>query len=232
MKTIQTHKGPFKKRPYYEQHEIEQTCANELHALNLLPKNPEPIRIDRFIEKRFGITPEYRDLPVGVLGYSQFGKKGVEAIVVAKSLDSDSAKSSERRLRTTLAHESGHVLLQGHLFALGKKPVSLFNDGINEPQILCRESCDGSHQHAYDGKWWEFQANQTIGPLLLPKILVEEVIDTFLMDLDIFGTRSLPPDQRDKAVQLLAEIFNVNPAAAKTRLDILYPIRATPLLTL
>lgn len=233
MKTVRASRGPFQKRPFYEQHEIERTCLDELSAVGLLPDKPEPVRIDYFIEKRFKVVPEYQSLPAGVLGYSRFGGNGVEAIVISGALDSDPAKSSERRLRTTLAHEAGHVLFQGHLFALGKKPVSLFNDGLDEPRILCRaEDPSIPEGRKYDGKWWEFQADQAIGPLLLPQPLVELAIEQFFAKTGSFGLKTLPVESRESAAAILAEAFNVNPAAARTRLNILYPVGNQNQLTL
>src|ERR1035437_378680 len=122
MKTFRTAKGPFAERPYYKEHEIENICTDALREVGLLPANPEPIRIDRFIEKRFGVVPSYEDLPEGVLGLTRFGKNGVQEVVVANALDGDSSATAARRVRTTLAHEGGHCLLHTHLFVLATRP--------------------------------------------------------------------------------------------------------------
>jgi hypothetical protein len=52
-------------------------CTDELRAVKLLPDRTEAIRIERFIEKRFGVTPEYADLPEGILGMMQFPARGM-----------------------------------------------------------------------------------------------------------------------------------------------------------
>jgi hypothetical protein len=141
MRTYRSKAGPFAEQPFYEPFEIESICVDELQKLNLYPSDPAPIRIDRFIEKRFGVAPTYEDLPHGLLGFTLFGEKGVEKIVVAKSLDDEGTRPAERRLRTTLAHEAGHGLLHAHLFVLGSRPDSLFGDGLahDAQKILCRE---------------------------------------------------------------------------------------------
>ena len=223
MKTVKSLRGPFQKRPHYELHEIEQICTDELRSVDLLPKEPTPIRIDRFIEKRWpGIVPEYQALPDGILGFSRFGSKGLESVVIAAAFDQESSQNSERRLRSTLAHEAGHALLQGHLFALGAKPTSLFDDGISEPKILCRD--EKSSNNRYNGEWWEFQANRAIGSLLLPHVLVEKAISHLLSGNGIFGVKTLDASQRQAAATLLASTFNVNPAAAELRINLLYPL--------
>ena len=111
MKTLRSKTGPFLERPYFPDGVIENTCADELRAVGLLPLSPEPIRIDRFIEKRFKVTPSYEELPEGVLGLTRFNQQGVSEVVVARALDEESSKVAERRIRTTLAHEGGHCLL-------------------------------------------------------------------------------------------------------------------------
>src|SRR5215469_3466455 len=121
MKNFRSKSGPFREQPYYALSEIEAICTDELQKLSLLPLEPSPIRIDRFVEKRFQVQPRYENLPRGLLGFTRFGPKGVEEVVVSKALDDEGTQSAERRLRTTLAHESGHGLLHAHLFALGAR---------------------------------------------------------------------------------------------------------------
>jgi len=96
----------------------------------------------------------------------------------------------------------------------------------------CREINDSLPKKGYDGKWWEFQANQVIGALLLPKMLLIKALDQFLIESGTFGTKILDPRQRMQAINFLSDTFNVNPAAAKARVDLLYPTEASNQLTL
>ena len=236
MKSNRTNTGPFATRPFYQIPTIEGICTDELVTVGLYPKSPEPIRIDRFIEKRFNITHEYEDLPENFLGYSLFGPNGVERIVVAKSLDDDPSKQAERRLRTTLAHEAGHVLLQGHLFALGEQVQTLFDDSvtIDSPRILCRDfpGVPSTGKRRYDGRWWEFQANSAIGPLLLPRPLVRSALQTLLETRGLMETQILKTENRAEAIKKLTEVFDVNPVVARIRLDEIFPDSETGQLTL
>src|SRR5882724_4531976 len=113
MKTIRTTRGPFIERPHYMLQEIDRLCVDELRGAGCFPSHPEAIRIDRFVEKRFGLVAEYLDLDEGILGYTKFGPKGPIAVVVSRSLDEEGTPAANRRVRTTLAHEAGHILLQG-----------------------------------------------------------------------------------------------------------------------
>src|SRR6266480_1646754 len=128
MRSYRPKSGPFQERPYYETQEIERICEDALREVDLLPSSPSPIRIDRFIEKHFGVTPVYEDLEKGVLGFTEFGPNAVQSVVVARTLDEEGTKPAERRIRATLAHEAGHGLLHAHLFVLGNQSKPLFGD--------------------------------------------------------------------------------------------------------
>ncbi len=199
MRMMRTQSGPFVERPYYEDSEIETIATDELRQVDLYPAAPEPIRVERFIEKRFDIVPRYEDLPADVLGYTKFGLSGVEKIVVSRSLSEEGSRVAERRMSATLAHEAGHVLLHGHLFALQRRPRSrpLFKDGIDESRrtILCRTGADGippagTSTTGYDGRWWEFQANKIIGALLLPCGLVNAALGPPLASQGRLGVKT------------------------------------------
>ena len=237
MKTIHAKSGPLPKRPYYKDYEIEQTCTEELRRMGLLPDVPSPIRIDRFIEKRFGISHQYENLPSGILGFTRFNSNGVEAIIVSDTLDSESeqSKSTERRLRTTLAHEAGHGLLHAQLFAQETKGKDLFDKDHDEtPRIFCRDTVPNNNpaQKKYDGKWWEFHANKAMAALLMPKILVEKAMIPFLTVGGFLGGGILTKEKSEEAAVSLAEIFDVNPVVARFRIADLYPLTGSGQLSL
>ena len=227
MKTYRTTTGPFAERPYYKDEEIESICGEELRTAELYPAIPGPVRIDRFIEKRFGTPPRYEDLDEGILGFTIFGPKGVQGVIVAKALDDDGGRPAERRIRTTLAHEAGHGLLHAHLFCLNGGIRPLFGDFTdpNKPKVLCRDVPVVAQfkKQGYDGRWWEFQANRTIGPLLLPRPLVQAALEPLLVTRGSLGSKGLDPSRREEAIKTLTDLFDVNPVVAKIRLQELYP---------
>jgi hypothetical protein len=217
--------GQTYKAPYFTPSQIDNMCCDELRGVGLLPSSPEPIRIDRFIEKRFNVYPEYEDLPNGVLGFTRFGKNGVTAVVISAALDAEGGKIASRRVRTTMAHEGGHGLLHAHLFALDDIPLYLFDeDSHSGDQILCRDvHGDEKKAHRYDGRWWEVQANRAMGGLLCPRPLVLEAMKPFLTPAGLLGVEVLAENRREEAVRSLAEIFDVNPAVTRIRIGELYP---------
>jgi hypothetical protein len=207
MRTYRAKSGPFTERPYYKPQEVEQICADELRNVNLFPSQPCPIRIERFIEKRFKITPTYEDLPEGFLGFTEFGSKGVKGIGISKLLTDNENKVSERRINSTLAHEAGHGLLHAHLFVIGQQTQSLFGEGmdLNKPKILCRndtiQGLESYRQIGYNGCWWEYQANLAIGSLLLPRSLVMVSIGPFLIEKGMMGSCRLDHTHQEEAIK-------------------------------
>ena len=238
MKMVKDRSGPFEERPFYEQKEIESISTTELRKVELLPRRPEPIRVDRFIEKRFGLVEDYDDLPAGILGYTQFGSQGAEAVIISRSLEEEHSRVAERRIRTTLAHEAGHILLHAHLFAMSHRrenyrPFSNEFDA-QDRTVLCRGNyveTGGASSSGYDGRWWEFQANQAMGALLLPKALVLNALDGLLTSEGIMGIPRLDPANRLRASGLLSITFDVNRVVAQRRLEQLFPIQEGTQLT-
>lgn len=223
MKEFSTTNGPFPTQPFYEDDEIERICEDELARANLLPSEPGPVRIDRFIEKRFGITPTTRDLPPGVLGYTTFSGSGVKEIVIATTIDDDEDATTRRRARTTFAHEASHGLLHAHLFASAFLQQRLEHSSTDAPQVLCRDEPLGQRRAGYDGRWWEVQANKGMAALLLPRQLVHKAIAPFVKKEGMLGLTSLPEPERETAARHLSNVFDVNPVVARHRLTALIP---------
>ncbi|MEI6042511.1 MAG: hypothetical protein WCQ00_03015 [bacterium] len=225
MRSSRSFSGPTKERPFYKLEEIEEICDAELIKLNLMPENPEPIRIDWFVEKRFKTTPQYERLPDGILGFTKFGANGVENIVVDSKLDEEGTVVSERRVRTTLAHEAGHGLLHAYLFVVGVKTKKLFDDSHDDTlRVLCRDIKGVESNTKYNGQWWEYQANRAMAALLLPRILVGKAIVPYLVSRGVFGIMALDQNKKDEAISALSDIFNVNPVVVKFRLEEMYPL--------
>jgi hypothetical protein len=187
VRKVPTPSGPFPFQLYFEDlGEIDDICLEALERQSLLPSNPAPIRIERFVEKEFKTALRYEDLGPDNLGCTIFNSLGtVEAILVSRSLEEQNTTPARRRVRSTVAHEAGHGLLHGSLF------IDSPDLGENQRRILCRsEDILGESQRSYRGRWWEFQANQAIGSLLLPRLLVNAFLDQSGMELDSSGNRT------------------------------------------
>jgi len=228
MKNLRTAAGAS--RPFYEEPDVERMCEDELRAHGYYPSAPSRVNIERFIEKRFGVTPRYEEMREGILGFSRFGAKGMLSMHISQALVEEGSQAAERRVNTTLAHEAGHGLLHMHLFALGDYDSTLFGNDpdVSHEQVMCRGEreevaiAQRPVRRAYDGKWWELQANMVIGPLLMPAKLVVEALGPFRIVRGSMGLEEIDPRRREEAVRQVADVFDVNPAAARIRLDKMY----------
>jgi hypothetical protein len=215
------------RRPYFSNEDFESICEDELAGVDLLPSSPEPIRIERFIEKRFGVTPLYVSLPDQLLGVTVFGSTGVQDVLIARALDEEGSFASQRRVRTTLGHEAGHAVLHAHLYALDLQERPLFGNPADPPVLRIECKVDPTKMKTatdgYRGEWKEFQANQAMSCFLLPRRLVHQAIAPYSQPAGTLGSRRLNRDHLEDAIRTLARIFDVNPQVVRLRLDHLYP---------
>lgn len=228
MKISRTGGGPFDVRLSFSTDEIDDICLEALTKGGFLPEKPAAIRIDRFVEKYFQCKAGYEDLPVGTLGYTLFDAKGKVVEVRISDKIEDGKQISERRVRSTWAHEAGHCLLHPSLFieTPGQPTFSQTegrNSNINGRKILCRDTDIKPAGQKYDGRWWEWQANRCIGSLLLPKRLAREALSEMLVNSVVTKSPKLPAAKRAEAEKHLANVFDVNPIVARIRLVEMYP---------
>lgn len=233
MQRFKASSGPFEFQLRFSPDEIDDMCIEALEKQGCLPKSPEPIRIDRFIEKHFTPNICYEDLGPGILGYTAFNKDGsIRSIGVSSRLE-DGRPSSERRMRSTFAHEAGHCLMHPSLFIQVEGQVhfdvsSNTNVSLKDGRFLCRDTdvdpaTSRQQVHRYDGRWWEWQANRAIGGFLLPKRLVILAAEPFLKRSLVTSSPSLLPAAREPAERSLATIFEVNPVVVRIRLSEMFP---------
>jgi hypothetical protein len=228
MRAYRATGGRFQLRVSFSTDEIDDICSEALVKSGYMPKTPEAIRIDRFVERYFQCSAAYEDLPDGAMGYTLFDEKGkVHQVRVSSKLE-DGLRSSERRVRTTWAHEAGHCLLHPTLFIEEKgQPTFADTEGKNSNvhgrKILCRDGDIRPAARSYDGRWWEWQANRCIGGLLLPKTLVREALSQLLTESVVTKSPSLLPANRTLAEKTLSEVFDVNPVVARIRLGEMFP---------
>jgi Zn-dependent peptidase ImmA (M78 family) len=206
--------GPYRDRLHYTVEEIEHLTEDELRNHDLLPSTPSPINIDLYVEQRF-VTPRYDDLKPTLLGYTDFGPNGPVDIVINTSLASDTSTVAKRRVRTTIAHEGGHALLHTILH-IDTGQTTLLVTEQEAPRIMCKE--EDLKRTAYDGKWWEYQANLAMSSLLLPKQLTLTALEPYLT-ITKLGVRTLDERNVERAAHALSDVFDVNPVVAKIRIQ-------------
>ena len=219
------HLSPWGKRVYFEVAEFEAMMTKAF-----LKAGPEAfvegqgVDVDRVLLKEFGIEADYVALPQGVLGRTLFHPESRAHVEVCRELAEEAEVDAlaRRRLRTTLAHEGGHLACHGHLFVTDTDSYSLFSepDGEPKPSILCRDSSVGSG--GYSGEWWEYQANQCMACLLLPRRLLEPYYVAVLESEDARSfADAMKKGVEEEVLRALAKVFDVSWQALLIRLQAL-----------
>jgi hypothetical protein len=230
MTRFRAQSGPFEEQLRFSVQEIDHICLDALMEAKLLPSSPGPVRIERFIERYYQCRLLYEDLGPGAMGCTAFRADGsIEAVIISTRID-DGHEASERRVRSTLAHDGGHCSLHASLFMpSGQTSLNLQiqkheNLDFKARRILCRDSDIGAtlSGQRYDGRWWEWQANRAIGGFLLPVSLVRQTVQPFLEFSKVAGVPSLSASKRATAEHEIAEVFDVNVAVARIRLAELF----------
>jgi hypothetical protein len=199
-------------RPWYSDEDMENMSEEALiGACWPRESNGRAIDIDRVVTKHLRIEPVLVALPDGVLGQTKFSLDGPASIEISRTLADEAAESiqgSLHRYRTTLAHEAAHVLFHSCLF-IDQGP-SLFDVGPAKAVSLCRSESVARFNSKVD--WREFQANQGMACLLMPKVeIVKEL-------------RNMANVPRDTVVGHLSKMFMVSIEAARYRLEKLSPV--------
>lgn len=226
MRDVPELKSPIAgRRLWFEPAEIEAMAQEELSAANML-SGAMSIDIEAFVEFHLGIEVEYANLNDGIMGSAQFRSGQKARIQISSNLVANEKSTTFRRLRSTLAHECGHVLLHGPVFERSFAPSSqtdLFTSQsvslISPEPILCREPPSSSPVRA-GGPWWEVQANMMMVALLLPHNrffeLAGEIARTEVIEL---SNPNLSQAQQKRLVANLSDAFNVSREMVGYRLE-------------
>lgn len=218
-------KSPWKKQLRFDEQEFEvmmdelrSRAGEECFSPGL------GIDVDLVILKGFGVEADFVDLPTGMLGRTKFFPDGSIRIEVSRSL-ADNAENdivARRRLRTTLAHECGHVACHSCLYVQDVETIPLFAGG-EEPQgfrsaIMCRQ--EGVGQTGYRGEWWEFQANQCMAALLVPRSLFSHSVRRTITETG-FSTfeEAIRKGHGEDIVRALANEYDVSSPVTLYRLQ-------------
>ena len=222
MRVRQVVPGPLRERVYFGDREFE-AIADDLRyrAGDEHFREGRGVDVDLVLEKVLDATPDYDELPPGVMGQTSF--RGGKALVqmsreLAEEAEHDTV--ARRRLRTTGAHEAGHIVCHGPQLMVDRKTLELFNVEEEEhPIILCREGGIGVPRN-YRGEWWEYQANRVMAALLLPKDILKHYVPLVTVELGAQHLSAAVKAGRGMdAIRRLTEIFDVSQQAVFYRLQ-------------
>lgn len=223
MRISNSTRSPWGKQVYFNDDEFE-VMMESLRAKcgGTCFRHGSGVDVDLVLLKALQIEPDFVSLPPGLLGRTSFYPDGTAKIEVSRNL-AEAAETdtlARRRLRTTLAHEAGHICCHRDLFLRDVSTLSLFDQLEKQTRnsaILCREEVIGNRH--YNGEWWEYQANRCMAALLLPKQNLKEAVSLQLQLLNTPDfTAAIKSDNAMQVIRALADIFDVSVEATMYRL--------------
>lgn len=214
---------PGPKLRYMKDQEFEDEAALLLaeygnkHGQVIAP----PIPVDEMVELYLGLSLEFLDMQklFGVSDVHGALWVNEKRVGIDQRLDPASNPSMLGRYHFTLAHEAGHWRLHRQLFLRRANQHSLFPEGKERPEYICRSS---------DTEPIEYQANRFASCLLMPRELLKRswhewrdgMEPIYLPDLRAEnGTDGTDEMVMENAVRPLAGKFQVSAEAMRIRAE-------------
>ncbi len=221
-----------KERLWFPDGEIDEIMENELRQAQLFPQIANPVvDLEQFIENHLDVhLDQYAELNDDILGETVFKINASPEILINRILTSQAFEQrteipgSLGRWRATLAHEAAHVLLHEPLFKNGTQTPSLFDDLSATPEVQQLTRCSDANiaRHTAKTDWKEFQANQGMAALLMPRKLFIQVLSNEVFNIDSFIKElAESPSKLHTFASYIAGRFNVSREAARIRLETL-----------
>ncbi len=217
----------FSERPHYEPAELESTFEGIVTEFlrTKYGKVEFPFKtydITSLIERDVSDLDQYADLTRygdTVEGATEFKRNSKPKVFI-----SNDVHRYENRLRTTLTHEYGHVILHNYLFGLEQRKLNL-GKHQSANTIYCKHA---TIIRAQKVDWMEWQACYASGVALMPKTYVRAVVKPILERMHIYGAAEQGSDAGRAIVQAVVKSFGVSREAAVVRLKILNLLGSAP----
>lgn len=230
MKMIKDKTGTFSRGLWFEDGEIEALAEKHRQEfVGFIGETDNPaLQVDKFIEIYLPralhteiIFDPYADLndagEPDVLGSTDFHEDQIE-VKIERLITQGAERSSQwGRYNATVIHEAGHCILHRMLFQNDPNQQELLLQPATRKISCLEKTIDGY----YTGEWWEYQANQFMANLLMPKELFLAHLE---MERNAYGIRENKGLVNNEylfnaVVGYLANTFQVSKQAVKIRLQ-------------
>ena len=224
MRMIPDQKGRFAERPYYTNDELDRECeglVRDLHRRRNQDVRPRITtdELQLLIELNDASLDSSADLTIygdDVEGVTAFHPDSDPEVSISDRLANDPRR--ENRLRTTLAHEFGHVHFHRHLWARKFQAGQLFDRGSRENKAICKRD---TILHAGNYDWMEWQAGYVSGAILMPVSSIRRLVSDYCQERDLHAAVAVRSDHGRQIVGAVMETFQVSQEAAEVRLNVL-----------
>ena len=223
MKYVRDTTGRFAQRPYYDPIELDQVVdqlvsefMQERFGQLILPIPTDALT--KLIERDAADLDLYADLSSegqDVEGVTYFIPNEKPSVGIAQHLSEHAW--AEHRLRTTLAHEYGHVKFHASVVDLEtrSRPEELLANTRNVSPQKCQRS---KMVNAPNSDWMEWQAGYICAALLLPAGALQRLVSDYFERHSLFGPLNVSTPVAGELVIEVAQSFDVSQEAARIRL--------------
>ena len=213
--------GRFSQRPHYKPEELDRECENIVTEFlkGKYGKAEFPVTTDDLtllIEDATDDFDSYADLSVygdDVEGVTEFRPGSKPIVRISEKLSGDGRR--ENRLRTTLAHEYGHVRFHAYLWDAEPPGPDLLRRDPGANRQVCKRN---TMLEAAQTDWMEWQAGYVCGALLMPRSRLLRVAGAYLEANGLFGTVGAGSAHGRALVECVRQAFRVSADAARVRL--------------
>ena len=221
VKMVRDNTGRFAQRPYYTAAELDRECEQIISGF-LTARRGEfrlPVTTDELsilIEQHdasLDSSVDLSDFGQDVEGMTAFYPDRNPEVSISDRLAKDSRR--ENRLRTTLAHEFGHVHFHRDLWAEKFTMGRLFDRRSTENKVICKRD---SILEAKDSDWMEWQAGYVSGAILMPVGPIRRFVSDFCGKRGLHAAVSLASETGRQIMNDVMARFSVSEDAARVRL--------------
>jgi hypothetical protein len=237
MKWVADQSGRFRQRPYYDRDELDFECERIVsgfmerkYGVCCFPISTDDLTV--MIEEDTSDLDLFADLSglgEDVEGLTDFFPDRKPAVKISADLSLDDRK--EHRLRTTLAHEYGHVKFHTFLWELNRweSPESTiirtgkysrlyrkFHHPLPEINPICKSS---RIIDAPFDDWMEWQASYACGAFLMPLTPLKKLAEEYLKGRSAGNWLPSDTGKANELTGVVADSFDVSMAAARVRLQ-------------
>ena len=213
--------GRFSQRPHYEPKELDRECESIVCRFlkEKYGKADFPLSTDdltQVIERETEDLDLYADLSdygVDVEGLTEFRPNKKPLVKISKLLAAD--ERYQNRLRTTLAHEYGHVHFHAYLWNAEPPGPDLLRRNPDAIRQICKRD---NILDAAQKDWMEWQAGYVCGAMLMPASRVRGLAGAYQDSNGLYGVIGRGDSNGQALVEAMITAFQVSGAAATIRL--------------
>lgn len=221
VKMVPDKTGRFAERPHYSTEDLDRECERIVSAFLRMKRGAVSFPIatedlEVLIEQEGASLDSCVDLSAfgeDVEGVTEFFPDQGPKVSISDKLATDDRRKN--RLRTTLAHEFGHVHFHRHLWAEKFLSGRLFERKSSENKAICkRDTVLNANQ--YD--WMEWQAGYVSGSVLMPLTHIRQLVSEYCQSLGLHGAVNQGSQQGLALIAQVVDRFAVSEEAARIRL--------------